>query len=154
MIVPEKPETYDGSTKLVMYDADEDGRCVASRQRVEFDDQINVYFEQRVKELKRLLGELMQGKISPLHLFVVYHNMTVKDLAARVRLSVGKVKHHMTPEGFGDAKVEHLKRYARVFGITVGDFFQFTHLPGSLEVEMVKTDDRLVSRLLIKTDGP
>lgn len=149
MIISDKREKYDGSLRIVMWEKDEDGKCVSRLEKVEFDEDINLYYAQKEKELRRLQRNLFAGEISPISFFMQFQNMTVTDTAARVRLSAGKVRKHMTPEGFDGIKVETLKRYAKVFDIVVSDLFQFTHLTGELDVEMDATKDRLVQRLTI-----
>ena len=55
----------------------------------------------------------------------------------------------MTPRGFGRLRVETLQAYARLFDVSVADFFQFTHLDGDLDVEVDHSDGGLVQRLRI-----
>jgi hypothetical protein len=153
MILRSKPERYDGSWRQLLWETDDQGRCVSSMQRVEFDDMIDVYFEQRQKEFDRLLAKIMAGEISPVALYIQYHNMTVADVASRTRLGAARVRRHMTPGGFDGASIGMLKRYARVFGIDVGDFFCFTHVPDELSVDVASSPDRVVQRVKV-SPGP
>jgi hypothetical protein len=147
VILTGKAETYDGSLRLVMYDADSRGRCRGRLERLEFDDQIDVFYEQRSREIERLLARLEAGEISPVAFFASYHNVTVPDLAARTRLGGRRVRKHLTPRGFAGATVEELARYARVFDVAVCDFFQLVVAGEGIEVEVETSPDRLVQRL-------
>jgi len=149
VIVSSKPEKYDGSHRLVMWEMDEDGRITSRLERAEFDTELDMYYEQRAKELVRLEKLLLAGEISPVGFFISYQSMTVRDIAARVRLSQSRVRSHMTPAGFEVASVQMLKRYAKVFGIAIADFFQFIHLTDELRVEAEHSPGRVVQRLSI-----
>ncbi len=149
MLVRSKREQYDGSHRVVLYETDEDGRCVPRLSKVEYDDQIDTFYVQRQKELERLLDDLMQERISPVSFFMQMQNMTVKDVAARMRISVGRARRHMTREGFDGIKVGMLRRYAKMFGVTIADMFTFTHVNEDLDVEVAHSGDRLVTRITI-----
>lgn len=149
MLVPGKRKKYDGTHRVVLYETDDDGRCVPRLSKVEYDDQIDTFYVQRRKELERLLDELMEEKISPVSLFMQLQNMTVNDLASRMRISVGRARKHLTREGFDGIKVGMLRRYARMFGVTVADLFAFTHVTDELDVDVTHSGDRLVTRITI-----
>jgi hypothetical protein len=59
------------------------------------------------------------------------------------------VKKHLTPKGLDTIKVEQLRRYARIFDIAVSDFFQFTHVPENVTVEVEKYQGRLIQNVSI-----
>ena len=154
MLLTAKRETYDGKLRLMMYEADGSGRCTGRLERVEFDDQIDVFYEQRARELERLVTQLESGEISPVALFATYHNVTVADLAARTRTSGRRVKSHLTPRGFLRATVKELAAYARVFDVAVCDFFQLAVAEKDLEVRATRSKDGLLQRLEICASGP
>jgi len=151
MIVHEKGDRYDGSHRVVYYAPDEDGQCVPSQEKSDFDEQISSYYELREVELLRLQARLLDNEISPVGFFIEYCNMTVQDTASRMRMSQGKVRKHMTPKGFEGLKVRTLQRYARVFDAAVGDFFQFTHVAEGLEANEERFLDRLVQKVNISS---
>jgi hypothetical protein len=68
--------------------------------------------------------KLQNGEISPVCLYMNIEEMTVSELASRVRLSKHRVKKHLTHKYFPTIKVSELKRYAEVFNIPVANFFQ------------------------------
>lgn len=152
MIVREKGDQYDGRHRVVYYTPDEQGRCTPQHVKSEFDDQIASYYELRVAELQRLQERLLSGEISPIGFFIQYCNMTVQDTAARMRSSQSKVRRHMTPDGFERVKVATLQRYARIFDIAVGDFFQFTHLTGGLEAGVERFHQRLIQKVTVRDE--
>jgi hypothetical protein len=149
MLVRSKREEYDGSLRIVLYETDEEGRCVPRLSKVEYDDQIDTFYVQRQKELERLLADLMEDRISPVSFFMQLQNMTLKDVAARMRISAGRARRHMTREGFDGIKVGTLRRYARMFGVTVSDMFTFTHVSEDVDVEISHSGDRLVTRITV-----
>jgi hypothetical protein len=149
MLVWSKREEYDGSHRVVLYEMDEDGRCVPTLSKVEYDDQIDTFYIQRQKELERLLADVMEERISPVSFFMQLQNMNLRDVASRMRISVGRARKHMTREGFDGIKVGMLRRYARMFGVTVADLFTFTQVTEDVDVEVTHSGDRLVSRITI-----
>ncbi len=152
MIIQKKSEGYDGSFRLVLYKKDEEGKTVAQRVKSDLDDQIATFYEQRRTELERLQRELVQGRISPISLFMQYENMTLADLAARIKLSRRKVKRHLTAAGFRDVTVEQLQRYAKVFDVAVCEFFQFITLEPGLSFETKNERDRLIQFVDVKPE--
>jgi hypothetical protein len=100
------------------------------------DAEIAVYHEQRRKELRRLHGRLMAGELSPIGFFLELQRMSPEELAPRMRLRAAVVRGHCTPTKFRELTVELLQRYARVFDVAVGDFFQLVELRDELRVEV------------------
>jgi hypothetical protein len=154
MIISSKPEQYDGSWRIVLYDIEPDGQCHPQFTKPELDEHIGSYYVQRAIELERLQQELFDGQISPIGFFMEYHNMDIADLAARMKLSKGTIKKHLTPAGFSSAKVEALRRYARIFDVGVSDFFQFTYVPDEVSVEVRRIQDRLIQNVTITAKSP
>jgi hypothetical protein len=151
MIVTGKRTTYDGSWRLIQYETDDQGEIKPALSKSHLDDVIDSYYVQREREFRRLLGELLEGRLSPIGFFVRWQHMTVPDVAARMRLRQSKVKAHLTPSGFRRADVETLERYARIFDVKVGDFFQFTQIDDALSVEVEHSVDGLVQHLKLAT---
>ena len=149
MIISNKIEKVDDGWRILLYDTNEDGKCAPSLRRSDSHEDINIYYAQQAKRLDALVEKLIGNEISPLGLFVDYFRMSVKDLAARAKLSPSSVKKHLTPAGFAKAKVDDLQAYARVFDITVSDFFVFIHLPHDLKCEAKKFNNRLVQQVVI-----
>ncbi len=149
MIISNKREYYDGSWRLVMYETDSEGKCVPRVKKSDFDDDIDTYYVQREIELKRLQEELLARHISPICFFLKYFHMDIKDVAARMKLSKKTVKKHMTSKGFGSVTIEALQQYARIFDISVSDFFQFIYITEDLSLKVEKYNDRLVQHVTI-----
>ena len=145
MIISEKPEEYDGSLRILKWEPSEDGQKVEPRSvRTENEGLIQVYLDQRVRELRRLRRALVSGRISPVAFFMEYQSMTAKELASRTRIPVRRIRKHMTMAGFGTCTVDELRRYARVFDVAVADFFQLLYLPERLEVHASTHQQRTV----------
>jgi hypothetical protein len=143
-LIKKDPEKLDEPFCLVLYDTDSEGRCVPSYKASEYNEDIGVYYAQRAEELKRLHSEVLEGRISPVCLFFHYQHMTLGDLAKRVGLRPGLVEKHMTPNGFKSATVEQLQKYAKVFDVTVADFFEFYFISDEIVTKSAKHLDRLI----------
>jgi hypothetical protein len=152
--IKKEPEKLDAPFKLLMYDTDENGRCVPSYVHSEYSDDVNTYYEQRSLELNRLLEDVLEGRLSPIGLFVQYQHMHIKDVAKRVGLRSGQVEKHMTLSGFKTATVEMLIRYARVFDVTVSDFFEFTETTDNIAIVSNHRHDRLINRIQLHIEKP
>jgi len=149
MIVRSSGETYEGGRRLVLYEVDEAGKCVPTLQKSMFDQDIETFYEQRAKELARLEREVLEGKISPLALYMGLYRLTADDIAARARVRKSLVRRHVTAEGFRSARVDTLERYAAIFDATVADFFQLTHISDGLEVEVERAEGGSVQRVTV-----
>lgn len=73
---------------------------------------------------KSLYEKLQDGKISPIFLYMSLEELTVSELAARVKLPKRKVRKHLEFKHFLKIRVHELKRYADVFNVPVANFFQ------------------------------
>jgi hypothetical protein len=149
MIVRSHQRELDGNWQLVQYDTDEQGRCKPELRKSDMDAEIAVFHEQRRKELRRLHGRLMAGELSPVGFFVELQRMSPEDLAPRMRLRASVVRGHCTPAKFGQVTVEQLQRYARIFDVAVGDFFQLVELCEEVPVEVRSAQAGLVQHVQI-----
>jgi len=154
MILRDEREQYDGSFRLVTYATDDDGKCVPELTKSDMDDVIDSYYVLRAEELERLQKQLVEGGLSPIGFFIRLQNMTVRETAPRVGVSMGRVKKHMTPEGFAGVKVKTLQRYAQVFDVAVADFFQFTRIVGNLEAKTKQYSNRLLQYVTVSIGQP
>lgn len=153
MILSSKAETHEEPWRLVMFNPTDSGECVPDYVESEFNEEIRIYYQQRAEELERLYREVLAGTLSPVAFFVTYQTMNVKDVAARVKLRPRMVERHMTLEGFRSARVEELQRYARVFDVSVSDFFDFTFIEDTIAVETKRHHDRLISESTMRVKG-
>jgi hypothetical protein len=153
MIIEKHGEGYDGSFRVVVYRKDDRGRTVAESVKSDMDDQIPTFYVQRREELARLVSEVLDGKISPIALFMQYENMTLSDLSARIKLSSRRVKKHLAPAGFKDLTVEVLQRYARIFDVAVCDFFQFLYLDDGVSFDRKNRAERLFQTVEVAVRG-
>ena len=73
---------------------------------------------------RSLYEKLQKGEISPVFLYMTLEELTVSELALRVKIPLRRVKKHLTVQHFPTVKVDELRRYAEVFNIPVANFFQ------------------------------
>jgi transcriptional regulator with XRE-family HTH domain len=71
-----------------------------------------------------LIEKLKKGEISPVYYYMTLEELTVAELAERVRISKSNVNKHLDLKGFQKIKVSQLKRYADVFNIPLANLFQ------------------------------
>ena len=98
-------------------------------------------------ELKRghleesLRNKVINGEISPVSYYMILEDLTVHELASRVGLRSSVVKKHLTPSGFGRARVSTLKKYAAVFNIPISSL---------LQIIMLRQGDQSVSYTILE----
>jgi len=151
MIVRSHQQEYDDNWQLILYDTDEHGRCSPELRKSDMAAEIRVYYEQRRKELRRLHGRLMAGELSPIGFFLELERMSAEELAPRMRLRASVVRAHCTPAKFSQVTVAELQRYARVFDVSVGDFFQLVELCDETPVEVRSAQAGLVQHVRVGT---
>lgn len=149
MIVRSTRERYAGGFRIVRYDVDEAGRCTPRVTESDFDEDIDSYYQQQDQRLGTLEAKVLAGEVSPIALYLEMSRMTEEEAAARLRLRRTAVRAHTTPRGFERARVETLAKYARLFDVSVADFFQFTHLDGPLSVEVEHGPGRVVQKVAV-----
>lgn len=109
---------------------------------------------------KSLIEKLKKGEISPIYYFMSIEDLTIPELAARVRISKSSVRKHLDPKGFNKISVSQLKRYASVLNIPLANLFQIINTKeannwykGNVEdgdkskpvqISQVKTDNPLI----------
>lgn len=153
MITRSARARYGGGFRFVQYEPGPSDRCEARVSESLFEAEIDTYYEQQQILLERLAPRVLAGEISPIAAYMELQRMTVVDAAARLRLRRGVVRSHMTRQGFERATVETLARYARLFDVSVADFFQITHLGEGLTAEAEHGPGRVVMRLAVERDG-
>jgi len=111
--------------------------------------------------LERSFYEKLQDqRISPVSLYMTLEELTLPELASRVRIPRWKVKRHLEMRHFKRIRVSLLQRYAEVFNIPVANFFQVirtrqdgqwrmgyqakTELAGRLTISQERTNNPLI----------
>ena len=150
MISKNKIEKYDKSHRIVLFQTNKKGECVPQITSPEIANElVDSLYEERADNWKRNKEELDSGDISPVCLFFRYHNMNIKDVASRLQTSPSKVKKHLTMKGFMKLDLNTLKKYASIFDISIGDFFQFIHIDDNVSVNVKKNKDRIIQDIII-----
>ena len=92
-----------------------------------------------------LVKELKDGKISHVGFYMTLEELSVAELASRVRISTARVKKHLKPFHFGKISLPLLSRYAEVFDVPLSNMFQII-VTGreDLKVKQEKTNTPLV----------
>lgn len=150
MISKNKTEKYDKSHRIVLFQTNDKGECKPIITAPEIaGEMVNSFYEERAATWDKCKEELLSEDVSPIYLFFKYHNMNIKDLASRLKTSIPKVKRHLTMNGFLKLDIITLQKYAAVFDISVGDFFQFIHIDDKIDVDVKKNKGRLIQDLYI-----
>lgn len=150
MISKNKIEKYDKSHRIVLFQTNDKGECKPIITAPEIaGEMVDSFYEERAATWDKWKEELISKDISPICLFFKYHNMNIKDLASRLKSSVSKVNKHMTMDGFLKLDINTLQKYAAVFDISVGDFFQYIHIDDKVEVDVKNNKGRLIQDIFI-----
>jgi hypothetical protein len=87
-------------------------------------------YELKRKHLELTLRNKIQNKeVSPIYYYMVLEDLTISELAARVKLRKTKVKKHLEYESFHSIRNEILTQYADVFNVSVDDLMLPMNLP-------------------------
>ncbi len=89
------------------------------------------FFFKRKNLEASLLKRVQSGEISPIHYYMILEDLTLSELASRVRLCKWTVKRHLKTRNFGIIKAPVLDRYATVFNVTTEELKKL----GSLKTE-------------------
>ena len=154
MLVSTRRQSYDGKFRLVLYRPDAGGRIESRLEKSDFDEEIDSVFALRAVEYERLLGSMLEGRLSPVGFWLEFRGMSAADVALRPRIPRSKVERHATWEGWRSATVQMLALYAKVFDVDVADFFQFGTLDDGIEVEIEIHEDRLLQQVRIRKAAP
>lgn len=111
--------------QLVLYVEQEDGsygpiQTGSFMMKNYFDD----YLEKHEKLEQNYRTKWCNGEISSVGYYMVLINISAADLGRRIGLSARKVKKHMDPKHFANARMSMVRRYAEVFGVPVANMFQ------------------------------
>ena len=142
----EKDAQFKTDRKLVMYVEKNNGAYSAIETgsymiETHFDD----FLEKRSNLRSTYSKKLKNEEISPIEYYRVLINISIGELAIRVRLSSRKVKKHLQPDHFKSIKLDILKRYADVFRIPVANMFQlFDQDDSAQKIEQIKSKNPLI----------
>ena len=147
-------EKYDPAMRIVMFDTNGSGQCIPSAVSPEFTRELaDEWYKAKDMIWKKTLPEVFAGRCSPVHLYIEYHHMNLPDAAKRMGLSVSVVRKHMTMEGFLGLDLKTLRRYAVVFNIPVGAFFQFMEYRGDIRFDVASHGEGLFQEIKISAAG-
>jgi hypothetical protein len=149
MIVQAKGARYDGSWRIRSYDTGPDGLCRPELRKSDMDSEIDVYYQQREKEFARLHARLFAGELSPVGFYLELQRLSPEEVAARMRLRTSVVRRHASPSGFEAVTIDLLRRYARVFDVTVADFFHFVEPSSELATDVRQGQAGLVQHVRV-----
>jgi hypothetical protein len=143
-------EKYDPSHRILLYDTDKGGKCVPQVVNPELtSDLADEWYKAKDQAWNKIMKEIIEGRASPIRLYIEYNHMNVEDAAARMGLSVSAVNKHMTLEGFKALDVRTLGKYAKVFNIAVCSLFQFLEYEGKVSLESHVYHDGVIQVLKV-----
>ena len=87
-------------------------------------------YELKRKNLEDSLRKKIQNReASPVYFYMVLEDLTISELASRIRIRKAKVKKHLRHEYFNRIGNEMLKQYADVFNVSLNDLIQLMNPP-------------------------
>lgn len=82
------------------------------------------YFLKRKNLENDLKQQILRKEISPVKYYMVLEDLTVSELASRMKTWKWRIRRHLLPENFQSIPPAMLQRYASVFNVTVEDLIQ------------------------------
>ena len=87
-------------------------------------------YELKRKNLEDSLRKKIQNReASPVYFYMVLEDLTISELASRIRIRKAKVKKHLRHEYFNLIGNEMLQQYADVFNVSLDDLIQLMNPP-------------------------
>ena len=87
-------------------------------------------YELKRKNLEDSLRKKIQNReASPVYFYMVLEDLTISELASRVRIRKAKVKKHLRHDYFNRISNEMLQQYADVFNVSLNDLIQLMNPP-------------------------
>jgi hypothetical protein len=87
-------------------------------------------YELKRKHLEeQLRSQIQNRKASPVYYYMILEDLTLSELAARVRLRKSKVRKHLQYESFNSIDNKTLRQYTEVFNVSAGEMEQLMNLP-------------------------
>jgi len=79
------------------------------------------YYLKRDHLVASLKEKVERNEISPIHYYLILEDLTIPELAARVKLCRWTVRKHLNPKYFAKINDRELTRYAVVFNVSIHD---------------------------------
>jgi hypothetical protein len=99
---------------------------------------IDDYFTKRNNLIQSLREQINRGDISPVKFFMVLEDLTPKELSARTKIPMRKIRKHLLPLSFEKLSNELLERYATVFNVTIEQLQKAVSADEPLNHELAK----------------
>jgi predicted XRE-type DNA-binding protein len=154
MVIYDQIQKFDKKYKVVFYTTDKSGKLKAQYDTPNFAGKEKLaedMYMTKFYEIRRMKKEVLEGKISPIKLLIDLNNMSVEDIASRLKISRGKAKSHLTIKGFKKITIELLEKYAMIFDIPISEFFQFITLKKNMDVNFKNYQNKLFCELEFTT---
>ncbi len=150
MIIPENAEQYDNSVKFLVFETDKNGNAiqVSDAPPIAGKEELGqVLYQTRFDELLALKEQIVKGEISPIKLYMINQMLDEKDVARRTGISLGRVKKTLAMEGFKKTTIGELLKYAKVFGVSVSDFFIIINTNKNAPITLLDYFDKLIREI-------
>lgn len=89
---------------------------------------------QKIRQLEQQLRDrLTRAEISPVYYYMMLQELSAAELASRARVSLRRLRLHLTPAGFMRMRTLQLVRYAEVFNVPAAALLQTILLKDELK---------------------
>lgn len=111
--------------KYIFYTEKEDGSYGSAEGGSYLMENLIDDFWYKKRHMERSLRtRLLEGQISPLYYLMVLEDISAMELAARAGIRLGKVKKHLTPQGFGKMSIADAQKYTAALSQPLANLFQ------------------------------
>jgi hypothetical protein len=115
---------------------------------------IDDFWKKRENLENEYMGKIKRGEASPIAFYMVLEELTLSELASRVRIPVRRVKRHCDPVHFGEITLKELVRYCEVFNIPIINMLrQIVSNKTGVSIKDEKCDNPFFGTLSIKAGG-
>ncbi len=122
----------EGKIRDVCYVVDKDGHytSVLSKGWTPKNDAIKLAWNQIYEHAEETRLRVLDGKLSPIALYMELNIMDLAILANYMELPKWKVRRHLKMKGFKKLNTEMLSRYAEALNITAADLVDIERIKG------------------------
>jgi len=112
------------------------------------------FWDKTMKLRKSLLEKLKKNEITSVYFYKLIHDFNDVELSRRTGISLRKVKKHQKIDGFQQARLSDLKKYAYAFDIPVSNLLQAIVVEANEDKPESEKEEQSVIVKQTRTENP